>query len=580
MVSERKCTALGLSLSVQWIMATDGEIDFSAYTREQLDSAVSRMDRYRYPINYKNLSAEYQRRRIAERRATELAANSGTVAPPDNMLTVPRPFAVTFEPSGGPTKWLGPSRNDFHLVASGSIQVDGEIVRVTGRRFSIWFALPLPRTDELGRQFIVNVECDGPVVRFELRVPGEKCCGLTLWLRSASEAEELTRTLPTERTPDFVPKLLAHVEFERRLIAQSPTPRVTYALIVVNVCVYLVTAAGTNHLLGFDGPSLVPLGSNFGPYTTAGDGWRLFTALFLHLGLIHLAFNMWALASFGPIVERLYGSVTFGVIYAFAGLIGGLASVTWRPDINSVGASGAIFGILGALMAVQLRNGGSIPKSVLRPLRTTSLIYIGCALFAGFLSTGVDNAAHLGGLCTGMLLGLASARPITGLSLSTAETRRRLTLAAPIILALLLAGIASAHWATARLIGEVAYLHVLHWFTPRESDAILRWHELAHLAVAGKWNEDTYANKVEDEIVSFWKEADARLGKLDLKTDSASYENLRLLQSVADGRLGGYRLVVQGLRKHDSDLAAKALRDLASIDALISERVARGNSHP
>jgi rhomboid protease GluP len=233
---------------------------------------------------------------------------------------------------------------------SGSVQVDGEIVRVTGRRFSIWFGLPLPRTDDLGRQFIVNVECDGTVVRFELRVPGEKCRGITLWLRSASEAEDLTRALPTERTPDFAPQLLAHVEFECRLIAQSPTPRVTYALIVVNVCVYLATAIGTNHLLGFDGPSLVPLGSNFGPYTTAGDGWRLFTALFLHVGLIHLVFNMWALASFGPIVERLYGSVAYGVIYAFAGLIGGLASITWRPDINSVGASGAIFGILGALM--------------------------------------------------------------------------------------------------------------------------------------------------------------------------------------------------------------------------------------
>jgi hypothetical protein len=66
---------------------------------------------------------------------------------------------------------------------------------------------------------------------------------------------------------------------------------------------------------------------------------------------------------------------------------------------------------------------------------------------------------------------------------------------------------------------------------------------------------------------------------LDLK-DSASYENLRFLQNVADGRLGGYRLVVQGLRQHNSDVTAKALRDLASIDALISERVARDKSHP
>jgi hypothetical protein len=80
-------------------LATDGEIDFGAYTREQLDNAVGQMDRSRYPINYRNLVAEYQRRRVAERQAADLAAKSGSVAPPDNMISVPRAFAVTFEPN-------------------------------------------------------------------------------------------------------------------------------------------------------------------------------------------------------------------------------------------------------------------------------------------------------------------------------------------------------------------------------------------------------------------------------------------------------------------------------------------------
>jgi hypothetical protein len=110
-------------------LATDGEIDFGAYTREQLDNAVSRMDRYRYPINYRNLVAEYQRRRVDERQAVELTAKSGSVAPPDNMISVPRVIAVTFEPNAGLSKWLRPSRNDFHLVASGTVQVDGAMVR-------------------------------------------------------------------------------------------------------------------------------------------------------------------------------------------------------------------------------------------------------------------------------------------------------------------------------------------------------------------------------------------------------------------------------------------------------------------
>lgn len=551
-------------------MATDGDIDFSAYTREQLDSAVGRMDRVRYPINYRNLTIEYQRRLRAERQADELAAKSGTSPPTDNMFSVPRVFAVTYEPGGAVGRWLAPSRNDFHLVASGTIQVDGGVVRVSGYNFSLWLGLPMRRTDELGRQFIVNVECSGPAVRFELRVPGEKCCGLTLWFRGAEDALELTRALPTERTPDFVPKLLAHVDFEQQLVAQARTPRVTYALIVINICVYMSTVIASNHALSLDSPSLIRMGSNFGPYTSAGDAWRLITALFLHLSLIHLGFNMWALASFGPIVERLYGSLFYGLIYVVAGLLGGLASLTWRADINTVGASGSIFGILGALVAVQLRNEGSIPKSILRPLRTTSLIYIGCALAAGLFTTKVDNAAHVGGLCAGALLGLSSARPVTGQPLSAVQTRERLSRLAATALALLLAGAASANMAATQLAGNAAYLHVLHWFGPREAGALYRWRQLGHSAATGKWDDDTYADALEHRVLPFWLEADARLGKLYLEPDSAYYKNLQLLKAVADGRLAGFRLMVQGLRRHDPAMANKAIGDLQGVDVLIT----------
>ena len=169
-------------------MASDGDIDFSGYTREQLDNAVARMDHLRYPINSKNLITEYQRRREAERQAAEVAAKAVAVAPPDRMLSPPREFAVTFEPMASFLNWLGPSRNDFHLVGSGSIRVDDALVRVTGRRFRIFIGLPVIDTEELARQFVCNVECEGSVVRFELRVPGEEVQGVTLWLRDFKEA--------------------------------------------------------------------------------------------------------------------------------------------------------------------------------------------------------------------------------------------------------------------------------------------------------------------------------------------------------------------------------------------------------
>jgi rhomboid protease GluP len=553
-------------------MATDGDIDFKVYTREQLDSAITRIDRQRYPVNARNLIAEYQRRRVAEQQAVELAAKAETVAPPDHMLSAPRPFAVTFESTANLSNWLGPSRNDFHLVGSGTIRVDDALVRVTGRRFGVFVGLPVIDNNELGRQYVVNVETQGPAVRFELRVPGERTCGVTVWLRNSTEAEALSGLLPVERTPDFTPQLKGHVEFEQSLIAQSPKTPVTYALLATCVLVYVGTALGTNHLFGFDGGSLISVGSNFGPYTSDGDWWRLLTSIFLHGGVIHLAFNMWALASFGPVVERLYGSVSYALIYLVAGIAGSLASVSWSPEINSVGASGAIFGLLGALIATQMRSDGSVPNSALRPLRNSSLIFTGCALGAGFMSTGVDNAAHLGGVATGFILGLALSRPITGMRLRTGDFLRRLGLAAATSVLLLGLGVSVAKHSSTRLTGEALYAATVHWFKPEVVSALQRYRELAALARASRWDEKTYANRIEREVIPFWSEADARLAKLDLPITSDSYESCQWWRSVTHDRLHAYQLTVQALRQNDNKVALEAREELQRIDDRIDER--------
>jgi rhomboid protease GluP len=82
--------------------------------------------------------------------------------------------------------------------------------------------------------------------------------------------------------------------------------------------------------------------------------------------------------------------------------------------VNSAGASGAILGILGAMLAAQLRSGKSFPSNIVRPLRNTTLVFLGWTLYAGFTSKGIDNAAQVGGLATGFIIGLAAARPVTG----------------------------------------------------------------------------------------------------------------------------------------------------------------------
>jgi membrane associated rhomboid family serine protease len=174
---------------------------------------------------------------------------------------------------------------------------------------------------------------------------------ITLWLPDSAAAERLATVLPRARTPEFRPQLKGYVEFERSLIARSAHTPVTVALVAINALVFLATV--------LSGSRLIAAGSNLGPYTTDGEWWRLLTSLFLHLGVWHLLFNMWALASFGPLAERLYGSANYLLLYLVAGVTGSLVSISWQPEVNSVGASGAIFGILGSLLAARcsLLNG-------------------------------------------------------------------------------------------------------------------------------------------------------------------------------------------------------------------------------
>jgi len=115
---------------------------------------------------------------------------------------------------------------------------------------------------------------------------------------------------------------------------------------------------------------------------------------------------------------------------------------------------------------------------------------------------------------------------------------------------------------------------MVHWYVPGEAAALERSHELSRLAKAGKWDDDTYASGLDGEIVPFWKDADARLAKVDLEPTSPSYSNLQFLRTVTNGRLRAYQLSVRGLRRHDANTAAAAKRDQERIDELINDRIA------
>lgn len=181
-------------------------------------------------------------------------------------------------------------------------------------------------------------------------------------------------------------------------------PFFTYVLLVAIGLVWgLTNLAGGSTNNGV----LIRFGAIYGPAILDDNQiWRLFTAMFLHVGLTHLLFNAYALFIFGLEMERLYGPDRFIVIYVLAGLFGSLASFAWRGDspVVSAGASGAIFGVIGmnlAFFLIHRESFGEFGRS--RVMSTLIIIVINIAF--GLSVRGIDNMAHLGGLIGGFTLG-------------------------------------------------------------------------------------------------------------------------------------------------------------------------------
>ena len=169
-------------------------------------------------------------------------------------------------------------------------------------------------------------------------------------------------------------------------------------------------ALGLGGGLGLAGPTdrrvLLALGANVWPLA-AGDAWRLVASLFLHIGFLHLLVNGWALVQLAALFEGWMGSTRLAVVYFLGGVAGSLASVHFTlagSDRISAGASGAIFAVLGALIAFLARRHERLrpeAKSLLLQL----LFWAGLNVWLGFTSEAIDNGGHLGGFAAGLVVG-------------------------------------------------------------------------------------------------------------------------------------------------------------------------------
>jgi membrane associated rhomboid family serine protease/Flp pilus assembly protein TadD len=223
------------------------------------------------------------------------------------------------------------------------------------------------------------------------------------------------------------------VSAEESAVGEQHFP-ITSLLLAINIVVFVAMLVNHVPLVSPTSEHVVRWGGNFGPLTLGGQPWRLFTNIFVHIGLPHIVANMWALLVLGRLAEQLYGRRSFLAIYLISGLGGSLASLCWNPIGVSAGASGALFGIAGALIATLYAGKLPLPKQVIRPILWTLLFWAAFDLAYGFWKAGVDNAAHVGGFIAGLMVGYPIGHRLSS-DASARRFRRRILAGASLLLA-------------------------------------------------------------------------------------------------------------------------------------------------
>ena len=177
----------------------------------------------------------------------------------------------------------------------------------------------------------------------------------------------------------------------------------TKAFLAINIVIFLlmVFAGGSTNQT-----TLMAFGVKSNAEIAQGQWWRFVTPIFIHIGLLHLLFNSYALWIVGPQVEKLYGSASFVILYVLTGIAGVAGSYFYHPYSISAGASGAIFGLFGVLLVFGIRYRHTIPPDFKRAVGTGILPVIVINLIIGFTIPAIDNSAHIGGLLAGAVLAL------------------------------------------------------------------------------------------------------------------------------------------------------------------------------
>lgn len=299
----------------------------------------------------------------------------------------------------------------FGFSGAGEVRLQPDVLRIAGRRRR-WLLLQREARVKVPLACIQDVAVQGATLSFGLTPDApfdapvrQSRAGFAL--ESGEAARELQALLPTRVSA----RGQEQREFAQRLAAYPHRAWATLALMALSLLAYVLLVATGAGWIELEGPRLAAAGSNFGPLTRGGDAWRLATALFLSAGLLQLAVSLYVLWDLGRLCERLLGWPQFLVVFAASGVMGELASLWRDPWVNGTGASGALFGLVGALLVYLAMPGNGVPRSTMRrPAISLGVLagYIGLMAASG---RNPDFAAYLGGFAMGAAIGLALSRP-------------------------------------------------------------------------------------------------------------------------------------------------------------------------
>ena len=527
----------------------DGAIDFTRYSAAQLEELRYSIDPRASPLNFAHLTAERERRGTQDTRSADGA------------------YPGRFTARDGVRGWLQTVRQGVPVYGPGSIEVGPTGIALHGWRRT-WLGVAYRDEVRLSHDAIRNVARKGTGVDFEYSRPHWRPGRVHFSADTEAQACDLAAKLPTRQTPGFQARWEELSELRARFEEIGGRVWATPTLVMVNIAVFAAMALSTRRL-GFDPVVVFNWGGNLGSMTVAGQWWRLLTAVFVHLYLLHLLLNMWALWNVGRLAERFYGSGAFVFLYLASGVLGSLASVAWDPSKISAGASGAIFGILGAYLAFLAHPDSRLPRQVIRTHWISTLIFVLFNLVNGAFNPLIDNAAHVGGLVSGTILGWILVRPLD------AQSRRefpfhKAVAALLVLVAAGLAGLTQVLGFGSELSASEQFTRTHLWYIRGEEPNLMRWQELAIQLGSGTISEADAGTGFEREIVPFWEMADARLAKeaASLRASDKSY--VSQVAEFSRLRLKWARTVVRATKDRDASAERELMPLMRQTDVVVA----------